>query len=1240
MSLIQWNIWGFAANKEQVLILFKEHNIAAMCLQETKLGDVTPNIGSNFIFHRSPPLRGVRAHGGTGIIVNKSVNHQIVQLNTALQACAIQIFTTRWVTLCSLYLDPTLEDQLQDGSGNPRQLELDDIQNLIDQLPQPFILMGDFNAKHTLWGETHCDRWGYIIEELLDDNDVVLMNDGSPTRHDTFHGTDSAIDLSICTPSLRLDYQWSVDENDHGSDHWPIHLNYSRNIPSPCLPKWKTGEADWKSFNESTKVECEIREFPSPVAAYEYLVSILLCGAMLSIPRSSGTPRRPAVPWWNDTCALSRKLTRACYKRYRRYPCLMNKIAYRRALAKQKKIFKQARRESFIKYISELKYDSPLCLVWNRIRKLQGKFSPSPSPILKINDILVSDAGEVAEAFGRHFANISSALHYSPAFRNIRNTTTVVPPLSSNTEAYNLLFTFEELELAISLSSPTSPGEDDILYSMIFNLPYSTKKFLLDILNSFWSSGTSPESWKISIIIPILKPFKDSSLPQNFRPIALTSCVSKIYERMINARLVWYLESKNLLSNRQFGFRKNRSTMDPLMFLSREVQNAFACQNQTIAVFFDLEKAYDTTWRAGILLQLVNWGIVGNMFESLKDFLSNRYLKVRVGSSISSAYLQEEGIPQGSVLSPTLFNIAINGLLEQVPVGVHGLAFADDYAVFCSMSTAVEACRKIQAAIDTASNWASGRGFKFSVEKTKAIRFCRLRRREEIPTLSLEGCILPYEEHIKYLGVVFDKKLTFTYHINEVICNVKLRLNIIRVVSSFNWGADRTTLLRIYQALCLSKLEYGCQIYGSACKTTLAKLDIVHNMALRICTGAYRTSPVESLYVDSGFPPLGIRREELGLRYLSKVLTSKLNPNYKYVKQPSDRAPTRPRLPKPLEVRLMDSAGQIGLLPPTVAEINPPKFPPWVKPNIRICPVRHDKKNHSDAQLKASFLEHASEHVNSVGIYTDGSKSSVGVGCSVVTPDTVIKKRLPSNSSAFTAELLAVLTALKSIFFSNSSDKYFTIFTDSLSLLSSLRKLYPCHHLVQEILDWYFLLSSRRGVNVSFCWTPSHVGIVGNERADVAAKAATRLTHISNMNIPVSDFRSIIRFYCRDQWQDHWSNLMNNFKLKSIRPSVFPWTHFVRDRRSSIVLTRLRIGHAYITHRYLMASGAERQAPLCSTCHVELTIKHILVQCPSYVNQRRDNFLLNKSLIEILDENAPVEHLVKFLKNINMFYDI
>ena len=88
----------------------------------------------------------------------------------------------------------------------------------------------------------------------------------------------------------------------------------------------------------------------------------------------------------------------------------------------------------------------------------------------------------------------------------------------------------------------------------------------------------------------------------------------------------------------------------------------------------------------------------------------------------------------------------------------------------------------------------------------------------------------------------------------------------------------------MYQSLCLSKIEYGCQVYGSTCKTTLAKLDVVHDMALRICIGACRTSPVESLYVDAGIPHLFICREVLGLRYMSRILTSKLDPNFKYIR--------------------------------------------------------------------------------------------------------------------------------------------------------------------------------------------------------------------------------------------------------------------------------------------------------------------------------------------------------------------
>ena len=276
MALCQWNIRGFQANREQVRILFKEYNLVALCLQETKLGTVSPNCGHNFSFHRStPPPVGIRAHGGTCIIAAKSFPQKEVQLNTTLQACAVQIFINKWITLCSLYLEPDLESRLVDRAGNPRQLEVEDLQSLLDQLPQPFILMGDVNAKHTLWGEDRCDHRGNIIEELLDSNDIILMNDGSPTRFDVVHNSTSAIDITICSSSLRMDYQWSVDENLYGSDHFPIHLKYMQNIPSQCLPKWKIKEADWQLYEKSTKVSHKANEFSGPSTAYEYLTSIM-----------------------------------------------------------------------------------------------------------------------------------------------------------------------------------------------------------------------------------------------------------------------------------------------------------------------------------------------------------------------------------------------------------------------------------------------------------------------------------------------------------------------------------------------------------------------------------------------------------------------------------------------------------------------------------------------------------------------------------------------------------------------------------------------------------------------------------------------------------------------------------------------------------------------------------------------------------------------------------------------------
>ena len=140
---------------------------------------------------------------------------------------------------------------------------------------------------------------------------------------------------------------------------------------------------------------------------------------------------------------------------------------------------------------------------------------------------------------------------------------------------------------------------------------------------------------------------------------------------MVNVRLTWFLEKNNLLSPYQSGFRKHRSTMDAISQLTSHVEKAFQSKKHTIAVFFDLEKAYDTVWRAEILHSLYEMGLRGNLPYFIQNFLTERKFWVRVGPSQSDLTEQVEGIPQGSVLSVTCFAIAINDIAQALSREVH-----------------------------------------------------------------------------------------------------------------------------------------------------------------------------------------------------------------------------------------------------------------------------------------------------------------------------------------------------------------------------------------------------------------------------------------------------------------------------------------------------------------------------------------------------------------------------------------
>jgi hypothetical protein len=231
------------------------------------------------------------------------------------------------------------------------------------------------------------------------------------------------------------------------------------------------------------------------------------------------------------------------------------------------------------------------------VRKISGRGTQTTINHLILNNTLVTDISEISNILAETFFYNSSTSHYTPEFQQYKKTQerNTLHFKSKNTETYNMPFTKTELQDTIKNSHDTSPGPDNIHYQFLKHLPENSLQLLLHLFNNIWTSGEFPVQWQQGIVIPIPKPNKDYADPNSYRPIALTSCLCKTMERMVNSRLVYYLESNGIISNLQSGFRKQRCTTDQLVRLETWVREGLANREHVVAVLFDLEKAYDTT---------------------------------------------------------------------------------------------------------------------------------------------------------------------------------------------------------------------------------------------------------------------------------------------------------------------------------------------------------------------------------------------------------------------------------------------------------------------------------------------------------------------------------------------------------------------------------------------------------------------------------------------------------------------
>jgi len=226
------------------------------------------------------------------------------------------------------------------------------------------------------------------------------------------------------------------------------------------------------------------------------------------------------------------------------------------------------------------------------INKIPGKRSPAEVKHLQVGDKEITAVADIADTLAESFSEISSDKHCSSKFQSHKANAErqTLKFNSHNIETYNTPFSIDDLLDALSSSNDSAVGPDDIHYQMLKHLPSEVLNTLLSILHDIWLTGNFPSSWRQSYVVPIPKLGKDTSDPTNCRPIALTSCVCKVMERILNNRLVWYLERNKIITPTQSGFRKSRSTTDQLVCLESFVREAFIQKQQATAIFLILKR--------------------------------------------------------------------------------------------------------------------------------------------------------------------------------------------------------------------------------------------------------------------------------------------------------------------------------------------------------------------------------------------------------------------------------------------------------------------------------------------------------------------------------------------------------------------------------------------------------------------------------------------------------------------------
>ena len=1165
------------------------------------------------------------------LIIRKTISHYFDYSLSNDDTCVVHVNNrNNSSALVSLYLSPS------------EQVDLTSVENIMLSRGHSTLICSDMNMHSTLAGYAISDRRAMIVEEFALTFDLTCKNIPS-LEIKTFKSnwdTRTTVDYTFCTFDLDDKINnWRVDETvELVSDHIPIFFELNLSVNKVKTVKshnlFRTNFGKLNEFITKELNESEINDLSDPNAIWIKTEQIINNGIEKYAPKTKIINKKNH--WWNEELETMRKQL----KRTQRY----EKHKYKAAKLKYTEACQKAKYKSLSKFMTEVANENEWfkkCKIFLLDKKQESH------PIIKLpNGSLCSSAeGAYRYLLNANFPELPVKLtSFQESVRRFVerelthfNSPQTVPP-----------FTKTEVNTAIfAAPSKKAPGIDEIETILYKNSTDSLLNPLTTLFNKILETGNFPDCWKESKVAFLKKPNKvDYTSPKSYRPISLLNDVSKIFERVLNNRLKYHVENHHLICELQFGFRSGIAAEQSAFKLANDIYTGFKAGHDTTAIFLDVANAFPTVWPDGLVYKLLQNSKIPKIYTKiLHSYLTNRSSAVAIDETNKISKQLNRGIPQGSVLSPILWNLFANDLFD-IPkkYGVKMISFADDTVIYITTDDPKLAETKLNKVLDLFHNWSRKWLIEFSIEKTKAVHFSRKYKQNERykPILKMNNKPLEMVNDFKYLGIIFDKKLTWKTHLEACLGKTAPHLNKFRAICKKQFGLPSVATKMLIERVITPGFTYGCLVWCPALskdynRKTLTKFDRLASLAVTSC---YKTTGTEALLVLSGLIPLNLIIEKLVTTSLFNIISN-------------------PKLIKTLciqnsyETHLNHKAYESSLEKSVIIFQKSHKLTQdqSILHNLftqRILPTElpHPALELNDhikilTKKKAKTEErNCNTHLK---IYVDASRyatSNIGYAAVAVINNNVIKTvqgSLNKDNSIFNGEVKAINLAIKMT--GEIQAHSTTIFTDSNAAAGALLSRNTNNRLVAETR--LALATINDNNKCELIWIPGHSNIAFNELADREAKAATSLQPEPS-TAPKCEITRITKTRILNDWKDRWvqgqdckftRSLYSEPRLNSPINSNKLLTY--HERR---VMFKAASGH-FPSRSHLNRIG-KLLSHECTHCYkTEETVDHIIRDCPLSTLGNILTDLTNLSLYtmerifndEVLMKHAAIK-LIKYLE--------